>query len=444
MSERTEDLIVRLLKNLGSKKEVEQYLRLFNEVGEQRFAVIKVSGAVIEHELDSLASSIAFLDRVGLTPVVLHGAGPQLKRALEDAEIDDKAADGQRLIDERGIQVARRVYREENLRIVDALEALDVDARPVPIGVFEASLLDRARYGFVGAVARVEPSLIESSVRGEQIPVIAALAETPSGQVVTINADEACRALALALQPFKVVFLSPDDGVRDAHGQIVSAINLEEDFEQITQAPWLAPAARKKLVEAKAILEGLPRTSSVAVASPENLARELFTHKGAGTLVRLGEHVRRHDDLSRIDLERLRALLEDSFGRKLHADYFAKKPFFRIYLADSYRATAILTKDEGDVPYLDKFAVTQEAQGDGVGGSMWQRIAAENPTLYWRARADNEVNPWYFQRSTGSYRTEKWIVFWYGITDFATIKGCIDRALSMPASLKSHSLGAGT
>jgi acetylglutamate kinase len=440
MADRTEDLIVKLLRSLGSKKEVDQYLRLFSSVEEKRFAVIKVSGGVVRDELDALASSIAFLDRVGLTPVVLHGAGPQLGDALKEAGVSLTNDEGERRTTERGIEIARRVFTRENLRIVDALEALDVDARPVPTGVFEAEMIDRRRLGFVGRISRVQLQLIESSVRGEQIPVIASLAETPTGQTVNVNADEACRELAKALLPFKVVFLSPQDGLRDAAGEIISAVNLEEDYETLHAAEWLAPSMKKKLEESKAILEALPRSSSVAVASPENLTRELFTHKGAGTLIRLGERIRRFDSLDGIDLDRLRALLEDSFGRKLHLDYFERKPFHRVYLADSYRATAILTLENG-IPYLDKFAVTREAQGDGVGGSLWQRMVRETPKLFWRARVDNEINPWYFQRADGTYRTESWVVFWTGIMDFHEIEMCVKRALELPATLKSHSLG---
>lgn len=436
MSDRAEDLIVKLLRNLGSKKEVDQYLKLFAEVDGRRFAVIKVSGGVVRDELDALASSIAFLDRVGLTPVVLHGAGPQLTAALEEAGVSRNTDDGERRVTDRGIEIARKVYQRENLRIVDALESLEVDARPVPTGVFEAELIDRRRVGFVGRVTKVHLDLIDSSVRGEQIPVIASLAETSTGQTVAVNADEAARELAKVLQPFKVVFLSPHDGLRDEHGQIRSAVNLAEDYDELMAAPWLSAGMKKKLEEAKAMLEVLPRSSSVAVASPENLARELFTHKGAGTLIRLGERIRCFDSLDGVDVERLRGLLEDSFGKKLFFDYFEKKKFFRIYLADSYRATAILTLEQG-VPYLDKFAVTTDAQGDGIGASLWQRLVAENDKFFWRARVDNEVNPWYFARSTGSYRSERWIVFWYGLSDFDEIERCVQSALDMPASLKA-------
>jgi acetylglutamate kinase len=442
-SERAEDLIVRLLRALGSRKEVDSYLKLFSSVEERRFAVIKVSGGVVKDELDTLASSIAFLDRVGLTPVVLHGAGPQLLDALKTEGISAATDDGERRTTERGIEIARRVFQEENLKIVDALEALGVDARPVPTGVFEAELIDRRRLGFVGTIAKVNLALIDSSVRGEQIPVIASLAETPTGQTVNVNADEACRELARALQPFKVVFLSPRDGLRDPDGAIISAVNLTEDYETLSEAAWLDPAQKKKLMEAKAILEALPRSSSVAIASPENLARELFTHKGAGTLIHMGERVRRHDSLEGIDRDRLRALLEDSFGRKLNTDYFDKKPIYRIYLADSYRATAILTLEDG-VPYLDKFAVTSDAQGDGIGASVWSKIAEENAQLFWRARLDNDVNPWYFARATGAVRTDQWVVFWHGISDFVQIERCVKAALAMPPTLKAPGITAGS
>lgn len=437
----TEDLIVRLLKNLGSRKEVEQYLKLFSSVEEKRFAVIKVSGGVVDTELDALVSSIAFLDKVGLTPVVIHGAGPQLLAAEKAAGVSSVNDKGERVVTEESIALARKVFQKENLRIVNALEALGTRARPIPTGVFVAEKIEDGRLGYVGRVIGIDVDAIEASISAEQIPVLASLAETRSGQVLNVNADAAAHKLALALQPFKVVFLSPDDGIRGEDGQILSAINLEEDYDELVSQPWLSSSTKNKLAEIRQMLQQLPPSSSVAVASPENLARELFTHKGAGTLIRMGERIRCHTDLSAIDVPRLAALLENSFGRKLHTDYFEKKPIYRIYLADSYRATAILTL-EGGIPYLDKFAVTTDAQGDGVGGSLWQRLVKENDKLFWRSRIDNEVNPWYFARADGVIKNEKWCVFWYGIDDIAEVKACVDKAMAMPPTLKAHSLGA--
>ncbi len=436
-----EDLMIRLLQNLGSRKEVEQYLRLFSSVEEQRFAIIKVSGGVVQSELEALASSIAFLDKVGLTPVIIHGAGPQLQAAEEAAGIRVAVSErGERIVSAEAIGLARKVFQRENLKIVNALEALGTRARPIPTGVFAADPIDDGRLGYVGTVSGVDLDAVEASIQAEQIPVLASLGETRTGQVLNVNADAAAHRLALAIVPFKVVFLSPDDGIRDEDGQIISAINLAEDYDGLIAEPWLTPATRNKLTEIRAMLSKLPPSSSVAVASPEILARELFTHKGAGTLIRMGERIRCHEDLSAIDKPRLTQLLENSFGRKLTLDYFEKKEFFRIYLADSYRATAILTQ-QGGIPYLDKFAVTTEAQGDGVGGSLWQRMTKQTEELFWRSRIENEVNPWYFQRADGCFKTEKWAVFWYGLKDYDQIKKCIDIALMMPATLKAHSLG---
>lgn len=436
----TEDLMIRLLQNLGSRKEVEQYFRLFSSVEEQRFAVIKVSGGVVQHELEALASSIAFLDKVGLTPVIIHGAGPQLQEAEREAGLSSPVVDGQRVVNEASIGLARKVFQRENLRIVNALEALGTRARPIPTGVFQAEPVDKDRLGYVGNVVDVDLDAVEASIQAEQIPVLASLAETAGGQVLNINADAAARRLAQAIVPFKVVFLSPDDGIRDEDGQIISAINLEEDYEELIGQPWLSSSTRNKLNEIRAMLEVLPPSSSVAVASPEILARELFTHKGAGTLIRMGERIRTYTSLNGIDVPRLIALLENSFGRKLHADYFDKKPIHRIYLADSYRATAIITLENG-VPYLDKFAVTVEAQGDGVGGSLWGKLSKDTDKLFWRSRIENEVNPWYFQRADGCYKDDRWAVFWFGLEGFDEIKRCVDRALEMPATLKAHSIG---
>src|SRR3569832_1898710 len=70
--------IVRLLSNMGSAKEIQQYLKRFSQLDAARFAVVKVGGAVLRDDLDTLVSSLAFLQQVGLTPIVIHGSWPQL------------------------------------------------------------------------------------------------------------------------------------------------------------------------------------------------------------------------------------------------------------------------------------------------------------------------------------------------------------------------------
>lgn len=433
----TKDVIVRLLRNLGSRKEVEQYLRQYSSVESQTFAIIKVGGNILAKELDALASSLTFLQSVGLYPIVIHGAGPQLNEALAEAGIETERVDGLRVTTPRVLEIARKVFQRENLRLVEALEEMGTRARPIPAGVFEAELVDVERLGFVGTVKRVHRDAIESSIRAGHLPILACLGETSGGQIVNINADVAARELALSIQPFKMIFLTETGGVLDAHGRVISAINLEEDFEGLMAEPWVHSGMRLKLQEIQRILAALPHSSSVSITSPDQLAKELFTHTGSGTLVRRGERVTLHEALDLVDRGRLRDLLEACFQRKLDDDYFDKKVFYRIYLAESYRATAILTRGSS-IPYLDKFAVTAQAQGAGIGGSLWSRMKNDNPKLFWRARSENEINPWYFQQAEGSYKAGRWTVFWYGLSGFDEIKACVEHALSLPATLREH------
>lgn len=435
----TKDVIVRLLRNLGSRKEVEQYLKQYSAVDTQKFAIIKVGGNILARDLDGLASSLTFLQNVGLYPIVLHGAGPQIDRELLDAGVPSERTDGVRITTPKVLEIARRVTLRENLRLVEALEDLGTRARPITSGVFEAELLDPDRFGLVGRVTRIHTEAIQASLRAGHLAILTCLGETASGQIVNLPSDVAVRELAVATAPYKMIFLTETGGLLGEDGRIISAVNLAEDFDHLMAQPWVHSGMRVKLQEIRKLLDGLPPASSASITSPDHLAKELFTHTGSGTLVRRGERVNRFETLDGVDRDRLRDLLEACFGRKLTVDYFAKKAFYRIYLSEEYRATAVITR-EGDVlpPYLDKFAVTTQAQGAGVGGSLWQRMKTENPKLYWRSRVENEINPWYFQQAQGSHKAGRWTVFWYGLDDFEEIKACIDHALSLPASLKDH------
>ncbi|HEX2595310.1 MAG TPA: hypothetical protein VHL61_02485, partial [Luteimonas sp.] len=134
--------IVRLLSSMAGAKEIQQYLKRFSQVDAARFAVVKVGGAVLRDELDALVSSLAFLQQVGLTPIVVHGAGPQLDADMESAGIGKRVVDGLRHTDAAVLSVVRRVMRRENLRLVDALHADGVRATSIATGVFECTLLD--------------------------------------------------------------------------------------------------------------------------------------------------------------------------------------------------------------------------------------------------------------------------------------------------------------
>jgi bifunctional N-acetylglutamate synthase/kinase len=421
----TRQTIVRLLSAMGSAKEIQQYLKRFSQLDAKRFAVVKVGGAVLRDELSDLTSSLTFLQQVGLTPIVLHGAGPQLDVELEAAGITKQTVNGLRVTSPKALGIVRRVFQQENLRLVEALQAMDTRATSVPSGVFLSSFLDRDVYGMVGKVDSINLAPIDASLRAGSIPVIASLGETDEGQFLNINADFAANELVRVLQPYKIIFLTGTGGLLDGQGNIIDSINLSTEYEHLIQQPWINGGMRVKIEQIADLLQSLPLTSSVSITRPSELAKELFTHKGSGTLVRRGEKVFRFESWEGIDQARMRTLIESSFGRKLVDDYFARTKPYRIYVSENYRAAMILTEVDGLV-YLDKFAVLDDAQGEGLGRAVWLVMREENPQLFWRSRHGNQINHFYYAESDGCYKQDRWKVFWYGLDGFDTIARCVD------------------
>src|SRR5215469_8278974 len=409
---------------MGSAKEIQQYLKRFSELDAKRFAVVKVGGAVLRDELQDLASSLTFLQQVGLTPIVLHGAGPQLDEELSAAGTEKQTVNGLRVTSPKALGIVRRVFQQQNLRLVEALQAMDTRATSVPSGVFMSSFLDRDVYGMVGKVDSINLAPIEASLRAGSIPVIASLGETDEGQFLNINADFAANELVRVLQPYKIIFLTGTGGLLDDKGQIIDSINLSTEFEHLIQQPWINGGMRVKIEQIADLLQSLPLTSSVSITRPSELAKELFTHKGSGTLVRRGEKVFRFESWEGVDQDRMRTLIESSFGRKVVDDYFERTKPYRVYVSENYRAAMILTNEEGLV-YLDKFAVLDDAQGEGLGRAVWLVMREENPRLFWRSRHGNQINHFYYAESDGCYKQERWKVFWYGLDDFDTIARCV-------------------
>lgn len=421
-------IVVELLGQLVSSREARQYLEQFSRVNESRFAVIKVGGGVLAEDLDALVGALAFLHRLGLYPIVLHGAGPQLDRALAEAGIATEKHDGLRVTSAEVMAVARPVIYRENARLVDALERHGVRARGLLHGVFECDYANREKLGLVGQIGKVHLDPIRSAVGSGALPVVACLGETRSGQVMNINADIATRELVWAIKPYKIIFLTPTGGLLDQNGQVISAISLTSDYASLMAQPWVHSGMALKLKQIHDMLEPLPPSASVSITSAEKLTRELFTHTGAGTLVRKGETIDWFDQVPAARRAALEALIESAFGRKLRPDWLDRGKVTGLLLAESDRAAALILEGVDGLPYLDKIVVTPEARGEGLGAALWRALRARCPAMYWRARVNNPIAGWYFQQAETSHRRGEWIVYALGIDDFGQLQRLVDDA----------------
>ena len=428
--------IVQLLSNMRDGKEIREYLNRFSELDQDRFAVIKVGGAIIEEQLDDLAGALAFLQSVGLAPIVVHGGGPQLNASLEAAGFPEDRVDGLRVTPDAAMGLVRDTLTQTNVALVQAIRDHGGRAASIPTGVFEASLINKDKLGRVGEPSGLRLDLVHAAARAGQAPILSCLADTADGTLVNLNADSAVRSLITALRPYKIVFLTGTGALLDENGNPISAINLATDYDDLMQADWVQGGMRLKIQEIERLLQSLPLSSSVSITRPDQLAKELFTHAGSGTLLRMGEPILSLRDKSDCDFDRLSHLIEQSFGRPVLPGYFDQLQFDHLFVTTNYRAAALTTRLE-DVVYLDKFAVLNDARGEGLGGAVWRYLIEYAPRLYWRSRRDNPINEFYFNSCDGAVKSGDWIVFQRGETDLARMADLVEKIADLPATVEA-------
>ncbi|OJT14240.1 Protein ARG5,6, mitochondrial [Trametes pubescens] len=427
------DTITRLLYSIGTKREVERYLRIFSSSSDgshpAKFAVIKVGGAVLD-QVEELATNLSFLYRVGLYPVVLHGAGPQLNNIIESAGVIPDYIDGIRVTDAKTLQIARQVFLNENLKLVAALEKLGTRARPITSGVFSADYLDKDKYGLVGKITKVDKRPIEAAIRAGALPILTSLAESDAGQILNVNADIAAGELAKELEPMKIVFLNDKGGMfHGITGEKLDVINLDQEYDDLLKQSWVKYGTKLKLREFKELLDHLPRTSSVAVISVDALQRELFTDSGAGTLIRRGYKLFRHKTIDSVGADRLRQVIHDRDPDILSGDESVtgvlnslKDTPYTIYGDEPLDVVAIVAHPEGEVPILTKLLASRNGVMNGIVDNVFNAIKKDHRRLFWTARADDENRAWHFERADGSFTRAGKSLFWYGVQDVAEVE----------------------
>lgn len=422
------EIVLNLLHNLGGRAEVDRYLREYTQGG-NRFAVVKVGGGLIDNDLDELASALVFLHHVGLTPVVVHGGGPQLTRELAAREIESEFIDGLRVTTTEILHAAQRVFQRTGATLADAVDARGCRARPVPSGVFRALPTDRPELGHVGEVEQVDTEPIVRAAERGHLPILSPVGTTHDGRLLNINADTAARALAEALSARKVIYLTPTGGILDPQGNIIPAVDCSEDLDDMIRDGVVSGGMARKLIEIDGLLKTLGEHASVSITTPAKVARELFTYKGSGTLVRHGSPIRTQRGLGGLDRDKITALLERSFSKSLDAAYLDSVGDASVYVGGDYTAIAIIKRRDAG-RYLDKLGISEQAQGLGLGATLWNRITRDHPNLYWRSRPNNPANKWYLSRADGMHRTPDWLVFWYGVEAREMIEACIADAVS--------------
>lgn len=425
------DTILKLLSGMSSEKEIRKYLDRFSS-DDYRFAVIKVGGAVIQSDLENLVSSLTFLNEVGLRPIIVHGGGPKLSEELHKRKIEFSFVNGQRVTTKEVLEVAFEIFSGENKKIVSALKDKEVQAMPIIGDIFDCDIVN-TELGLVGDIKNTDSSKIKNIISSGGVPVIAPMGYTKDNQLVNINGDKATLALAKEIIPDKVIFLSDVGGVFDGNDNLISNINIKDDYENLMSQGWLHSGMKLKLQQIKLLLDSLPSNSSVSITKPLHLNRELFTDAGFGTLVKAGHQIDKLTSLNKKQEETVTSILESSFKGTLNNDYF-ENGLKEFYLSSCNRASIVTTKHK-NITYMDKFAVINSARGEGLGNAMWNRMLSEHNKIFWRSRSHNAINNFYKDVCDGFQKYDDWSIFWIGIDDLDQLTACIDFAVKQPATI---------
>uniref|UniRef100_A0A3P8VXZ3 N-acetylglutamate synthase n=1 Tax=Cynoglossus semilaevis TaxID=244447 RepID=A0A3P8VXZ3_CYNSE len=281
----------------------------------------------------------------------------------------------------------------------------------------------------------VDPSLLQWSLDCGTIPVVCPVGRDDQGCSVLLNPTEVTAAIARVLQPHKVMFLNNCGALRSQEHKVLDTVSLPADLPSLSTAACLSTDQCHKVTTIARLLNQLPGESSAVITSADTLLTELFR---SGTLFKNGDPIHRYTCLEGIDVERLLALINQSFDRTLREDYIKSLNgrLHSIYLSEGYHAAAIITMEpvNGGTPYLDKFVVRSSKQGQGTSQILWECIKQDLGKLFWRSRATNWINPWYFKHCDGSFVKGKWTVFWYGLTDIRDSYELVEFAMNLPSS----------
>jgi len=376
--------VLQSLRAISSTQESAFYTKLFQQQEAERFALVVIDQRCLKNPLlDVLVSDIKILSELGLTPILLVGGmGSDLTNV-----------------------------RFQSARLCKALEGLSI----------ASSKLNCASYELM-------PDIKKIAAKG-RLPVL---------EITDAGRGEHLQSLHLKLKPSKVIFVQPSGGIRE-DGKRRDVINIDR-LDTYPSANFLSAEQGDIIDLVKKMSERQAEHCTYVIVSPLNFLSELFTVKGAGTMLRRGARIKEYDSYKKVTQKRLRTSIETAFDSALAGDYF-KRPIYRLCLEENYRGGAILTQMAG-LPYLSKFWVTHEAQGEGIARDIWQVLTQAEDAFFWRAKKSNPFNDWYMKMCDGMQVSGDWRVFWVGL-QAPEISGAINAAANAPIDFEKNNNGLG-
>ena len=273
-------------KNGPATKEIEKYIKKYSK----EKIVIKCGGRVLldPNLFDNFINDVSILKKLGLTPVVVHGGGPRIKKRLDQLNVKTKFIMGLRVTDEKVIKVVEKVMIDFNKEIINALEKKSCKAKSITVkenNVIYAEQKNK-ELGYVGKPTRIDDKLVNKLIKENFIPVISPMGLDGKKQIFNINADTAAGALARSLKSRRLMLMTDVEGVYDKNKKLISEIKSDEAEKLIyneTISEGMIPKIRTCI---NALNDGVRGVVIIDGRKPHSILFELFSDKGSGTLIR--------------------------------------------------------------------------------------------------------------------------------------------------------------
>jgi len=273
-------------KNGPSHEEVEKYVKKYSK----EKIVIKCGGKVLLDPvlLNGLIEDVIILKKLGLTPILVHGGGLGIKKNLDKQNIKSEFVMGLRVTDEKMIKIVEKVMIEFNQEIVNTLEKKLCKAKPITIKNNNIIYVEQEnkKLGFVGKPKRIDVKLLKEIIKEEFIPVITPMGLDEKGIAYNINADTAAGALARSIKSRRLMLLTDIEGVLNNKNKLIPEINTMEAKELINNQTIHGGMIPKVKTCIDAINNGVRAVVIIDGRKPHSILFELFSDKGAGTLIR--------------------------------------------------------------------------------------------------------------------------------------------------------------
>ena len=272
--------------NGPSINEVKKYIDKYS--GE--IIVIKCGGSVLldENLFKQFIEDISVIYKLGLSTIVVHGGGKNIKKKLDILGLESKFINGLRITDEKTIKVVEEALLELNFEIINNLSNYQANAQsisPKKNNVIKIKP-ERQDLGYVGSPKEINSIALLEIIKNKKIPIIAPMGTGNDKKIYNINADIAAGAVAKELNSRRLLLMTDVEGVLDKNKKLISEINSKVAEKMLKDGDISGGMIPKINTCLDAINNGVTGVVIVDGRKPHSILFELFSDKGAGTLIR--------------------------------------------------------------------------------------------------------------------------------------------------------------